>query len=76
MLRALGFEAHGRIQHPDVREKGSHIEVAAQVAFELGVDDVAGLLAVVELAGVLPDGCALPLLRGRHVGGLNGNPMG
>lgn len=56
--------------------KGSHVEVAAQVAFKLGVDDVARLLAVVELARVLANRGALPLLRRCQVSRFNGNPVG
>lgn len=48
--------------------KWSHIEVAAQVAFKLGVDDVARLLTIVELACVLTNRRALPLFHGCHVG--------
>lgn len=50
--------------HEDILDKqvgaATVIEVAAQVAFKLGVDDVARLLTIVELACVLTNRRALP----------------
>ena len=61
-MRTMGLSAHTG------EGKGSHVEVAAQVAFKLGIDDVARLLPIVELACVLTNRCTLPLFHGCHVG--------
>lgn len=50
------------------RGKGSYIEVAAQVALKLGIDDIARLFTIVELACVLPNRCTFPLVHRGHVG--------
>lgn len=58
--------------HEDVLDKqvgaAAVIKVAAQVAFKLGVDDVARLFTIIELACVLTDRRTFPLFRRRHVG--------
>lgn len=58
--------------HEDILDKqvgaATVIEVTAQVAFKLGIDDVARLLTIVELASVLTNRSALPFFHGSHVG--------